>query len=80
MGGDAEELGEGEEEVVLEAEGDTEGNKNKEENIFRRIEDNTEEFEESGVNRGGRQVQKLLDPRRPTSEMVRTHNLGFHVD
>jgi hypothetical protein len=35
-GGDVEDLGEGEEEVVLEAEGNTEGNKNKEENIFRR--------------------------------------------
>ncbi len=51
MGGDAEEMREGEEEVGLEAEGDSEGNKIKEENIFRSVEESTEELEESGVHR-----------------------------
>ena len=79
-GGDAEDFEGQEKEMVLEAEGNMEENINKEENKFRSIEENTEEFTESGVNRGGRQVQKVLDPRRPTANMVQEHKLGFHVD
>ena len=78
-GGDVEDFEGQEKEMVLEAEGNTEENINKEENKFRSIEENTEEFTESGVNRGGRQVQKVLDPRRPTANMVQEHKLGFHV-